>query len=141
MDKCSQRNTGKRKLSQIRPVWVEYWEIKDDLGIARYLGKKKKARKVWELTVKLTKTDKPWENNCNGGMLSQSLNIGSRTKNHRVNTSKKFESSYEPQGSLEVVINPGTLGMYNANFDISMGKHKRDLIIMGYSQSPCLKPH
>lgn len=73
--------------------------------------------------------------------MSQSLNAGSRTKKQRVNTSKKFASSYEPQGSLEVVINPGTFCMCNANFDISMGKHRRRHIITGFSQSPCFKPH
>lgn len=49
------------------------------------------------------------------------------------NISKKFASSYEPQGSLEAVINPETSCTCNANFDISMGKHERDRIIMGFS--------
>lgn len=40
MDKCSKRNTGKGKLSQMGVVWVEHREIKDDLDMACYLGKK-----------------------------------------------------------------------------------------------------
>lgn len=71
-----------------RSVWVEYREIKDDVDIAGYL-EIKGSRKVWKLTVKTSKTSEARANNCNGGILSQNLNIGSMTKNHRVNTSKK----------------------------------------------------
>ena len=54
---------------------------------------------------------------------------------------KKIASPYEPQGSLEVVINPVTFCKCDVNFDISIGKHKRDHLLMGFSQSPFLKPH
>lgn len=83
--------------------------------------------------MELTKTGESWENYCNGGISSQNLNDGSRTKSHRENTLKRIASSYEPQGAVEVVINPGTFCMCDVNFDISVGKHKRDLL-MGFFQ-------